>query len=85
MAAPRRILRTVLLGLLVPEAAYLLAAHAVLDTPLRDRVFNRRPDKFRIAWSFGFTPWPGLVFLHGVETAGRSRAIEWSATRSLLR
>jgi hypothetical protein len=61
------------------EGLYSIPANLVLNTPLPSRLVNRHPEKVRIDWSLAVSPWPGLVYLRGVETEGRSRAIEWRA------
>jgi hypothetical protein len=64
---------------LSPWLIYLLGVNLFLNTPLASYQINRRPEKFRIAWILAVSPWPGLVYLRGVETRGQSRVIQWSA------
>lgn len=75
----RRLLRGALLALLALELLYALPVNFVLNTPIVDRLVNRRPERFRIEWSWALSPWPGFVMLRGVETGGQSRTIQWEA------
>ena len=68
-----------LLLLLALEALYAVPVNLVLNTPLVDRLVNRKPERFRIDWSVAISPWPGLVHLRGVATHGQSRTIQWEA------
>jgi len=76
----RTTVRTAALAVLVLELAYAVPVNLGLNTPLGSRLFNRRPDRFFIAWSFALSPWPGYVWLRGVQTGGQSRAIQWEAS-----
>lgn len=75
----KRLVRGALHALLVIELLYAVPVNLVLNTPLVDRFVNRRPERFRIAWSWAVSPWPGFVALGGVTTGGQSRTIQWEA------
>lgn len=61
------------------EGIYLASVNVFLNTSLAPAAINRRPSKFEIRWRAGWSAWPGMAVLHGVETRGRSRRIEWDA------
>jgi hypothetical protein len=71
--------RRALLLLLALEALWAVPVNLVLNTPLADRLVNRKPERFRIDWRLAVSPWPGLVHLRGVATHGQSRTIQWEA------
>jgi len=72
-------IRAVAVVLVALEAIYLVAVNAFLNTSLAPDVINRNPARFEIRWRWGWSGWPGMTVLHGVETRGRSRRIEWDA------
>ena len=75
----RKLVRGTLLVLLALELLYAVPVNVVLNTPLIDRWVNRRPERFRIDWTWVLSPWPGFVLLGGVTTGGQSRTIQWEA------
>jgi hypothetical protein len=75
-----RMVRAAALAVVVLDLLYAVPVNLVLNTPLGPRLFNRRPDRFFIAWSLALSPWPGYVWLRGVATGGQSRAIQWEAS-----
>jgi len=85
MAIPiRKVVRGALLAVLALELLYAVPVNLVLNTPLRSRLLNRRPERFRIDWSWALSPWPGFVALGGVTTGGQSRTIQWEARLSAV-
>jgi hypothetical protein len=75
----KRPLRALLLVLIALEGAYLVGTNVFLNTRLAPRAINRRPQQFEIRWQSAWSLWPGTVFLHDVETRGRSRSLDWYA------
>ena len=67
-------------ALVALEFLYLAAVNLFLNTSLAPAAINRNPAKFEIRWRSAWTAWPGMAVLHGVETRGRSRRIEWDAS-----
>src|SRR5262245_59186483 len=61
------------------EVVYLAAVNVFLNTSMAPEAINRNPAKFEIRWRSGWSFWPGMAVLHGVETRGRSRVIAWDA------
>ena len=76
----RSVAKGILVVAIACEALYAVPVNLVLNTPLRSRLVNRRPDRFFIDWTLAVSPWPGRVYLLGVETGGQSRAIQWEAS-----
>lgn len=75
----RRWSRRALLLVLSLEALYLVAGNYYLNSSRLLAVLNQRPERFSIRWRYGWTPWPGSAYLHGVEMRGTSRVMEWYA------
>lgn len=76
----RRRLKRLLLGLLLLAGLFLLASNLFLNTPLGPRAFSRRPERFRIAWTWAWSLWPGRVNARGLQVFGSSRNTAWSVT-----
>jgi hypothetical protein len=72
-------IRAAVAVLVALEVIYLLAVNVFLNTSLAPAAINRHPARFEIRWRWGWSGWPGMTVLHGVETRGRSRRIEWDA------
>jgi len=81
----RRRLKRLLLGLLLLAGLFLLAINLFLNTPLGPRAFSRRPERFRIAWTWAWSFWPGRVNVHGLRVFGSSRNTAWSVTAERAR
>src|SRR5215510_754667 len=83
MTPMRRWMRRVAIGLVIAvmglEGIYLIAANTFLNTRLAPQTINRRPRKFEIAWSSGWSLWPGMVLLRDVKTRGSSKRVDWYA------
>ncbi|TWT22623.1 hypothetical protein FQY83_06305 [Luteimonas marina] len=80
-ASPSRIRRWTFragIALLVAYLLYLLAGNAFLHSELARELTNRKPEKFRMAWSGGHTLWPGVVTLREVRMQGHVRRTLWS-------
>lgn len=75
----KKTVRAVVAVLVALEVLYLVAVNVFLNTSLAPEVINRHPARFEIRWRWGWSGWPGMTVLHGVETRGRSRRIEWDA------
>jgi hypothetical protein len=75
----QRTIRAVVAVLVALEVLYLVAVNVFLNTSLAAAAINRHPARFEIRWRWGWSGWPGMTVLHGVETRGRSRRIEWDA------
>ncbi len=58
---------------------YLLVVNLYLNTSLAPWTINRKPEKFQIHWSWGWSLWPGITYLNSIETRGQSRKIQWYA------
>lgn len=58
---------------------YLLAVNLYINTSLAPRTINRKPEKFQIHWSWGWSLWPGITYLNNIETQGQSKKIQWYA------
>ncbi|MBX3691588.1 hypothetical protein [Dokdonella sp.] len=65
--------------LLALAVLYLVAGNLFLNTPLGSWAINRKPERFQLEWSRGFTAWPGHVVLWNVELKGHVRHVQWSA------
>lgn len=73
-----RWLRLVLLWLAAAWLGYLLLGNLFLNTPLGHQVANLKPEKFRMHWRRGLTPWPGRVTVWDVDMSGHARRTAWS-------
>ncbi|HEX9941920.1 MAG TPA: hypothetical protein VGG03_07890, partial [Thermoanaerobaculia bacterium] len=71
-------LKRILLALLLLAGVYLLATNLFLNSPAASRAFNRRPERFRIAWSAAWSVWPGFVHARGLQVSGKTRNVAWS-------
>ncbi|MBD9478902.1 hypothetical protein [Pseudoxanthomonas sp. PXM02] len=74
-----RWLRWGLIALVAVYALYLVAGNLFLNTALGERTLNRKPDRFQMRWSSGYTWWPGRVSLQDVSLQGQARRIAWEA------
>jgi len=85
----RRPLRRIIIAALIAvgpgKAVYLVAANVFLNTSLAPETINRKPEKFQIHWRSGWSLWPGMAVLSGVETRGRSKSVEWHARLDSVR
>src|SRR5262245_313911 len=75
----KRTTRAAAIALVALEVLYFAAANVFLNTSFASAAINRNPRRFEIRWRFAWTAWPGMALLHGVETRGRSRRLEWDA------
>jgi hypothetical protein len=73
-------LKRLLLVLLLLAGLYLLAVNLFLNSPLAPRAFNRRPERFRMAWSSAWTLWPGYVRVRGLRLRGHVNEVTWFLT-----
>jgi len=71
-------LKRLLFAVLLLTGLYLLGVNLFLNSPLAPRAFNRRPAKFRIAWSAAWTVWPGLVQVRGLRLWGHVNSVTWT-------
>ncbi len=74
-----RMLRRIAAIVLAVAAVYFVAGNLFLNTPLGPWAINRKPERFQLGWSWGFTAWPGQVLLWDVECRGHVRHLKWSA------
>lgn len=74
-----RLFRRLAGALLALAVLYLVAGNLFLNTPLGSSAINRKPERFQLEWSRGFTAWPGHVVLWNVELKGHVRHVQWSA------
>jgi len=65
--------------LVVVELIYLLAANLFLNSPLAERSFNRKPERFHIHWSSAYSLYPGHIHASNVRVGGHSRKNRWVA------
>src|SRR5690606_8211220 len=75
----RRRWRKLAWGLAIAFAAYLVAGNAFLNSAIGPWAINRKPARFQMDWSHGFTWWPGMAVLWNVDTRGHVRHVQWSA------
>ncbi len=78
-------LKRLLLAVLLLAVLYLLGVNLFLNSPLAPKVFNRRPEKFRIAWSTAWTVWPGLVQVRGLRLRGHVHEVTWTVNAARAR
>ncbi|HEY2295110.1 MAG TPA: hypothetical protein VGM86_30780 [Thermoanaerobaculia bacterium] len=71
-------LKRLLFAILLLTGVYLLGVNLFLNSPLAPKAFNRRPAKFRIAWSAAWTVWPGLVQVRGLRLWGHVNSVTWT-------
>src|SRR5262249_54238668 len=71
-------LKRLVLAILLLTGVYLVGINLFLNSPLAPRAFNRRPAKFRIAWSAAWTVWPGLVQVRGLRLWGHVNSTTWT-------
>jgi hypothetical protein len=71
-------LKRLLFAVLLLTGVYLLGVNLFLNSPLAPRAFNRRPERFRIAWSSAWTVWPGLVQVRGLRLRGHVNSVTWT-------
>ncbi|MFL6237003.1 MAG: hypothetical protein ACJ76N_27990 [Thermoanaerobaculia bacterium] len=71
-------MKRLLFAVLFLTGLYLLGVNLFLNSPLASRAFNRRPAKFRIAWSSAWTVWPGLVQVRGLRLWGHVNSVTWT-------
>ncbi len=71
-------LKRLLFAVLILTGVYLLGVNLFLNSPLAPKAFNRRPEKFRIAWSAAWTVWPGLVQVRGLKLWGHVNETTWT-------
>src|SRR5436305_28789 len=71
-------LKRLLFAILLLTGVYLLGVNLFLNSPLAPKAFNRRPAKFRIAWSAAWTVWPGLVQVRGLRLWGHVNSTTWT-------
>src|SRR5689334_23084205 len=71
-------LKRLLFAVLLLTGLYLLGVNLFLSSPLATHAFNRRPQKFRIAWSAAWTVWPGLVQVRGLRLWGHVNSVTWT-------
>ena len=65
--------------LIVLFAVYFAAGNVFLNSPLGPWAINRKPERFALHWSHGFTWWPGFAMLWQVEARGHVRHVAWTA------
>jgi hypothetical protein len=79
----RTLLKRALIGILAVavalECVYLLAVNVFLNTDLAPKTINRRPERFEMRWSAGWSLWPGMVSLRDISLRGRSAHRDWYA------
>ncbi|HEY4594037.1 MAG TPA: hypothetical protein VIJ61_16580, partial [Thermoanaerobaculia bacterium] len=71
-------LKRLLFAILLLTGVYLLGVNLFLNSPLAPKAFNRRPARFRIAWSAAWTVWPGLVQVRGLRLWGHVNSVTWT-------
>jgi len=60
-------------------ALYLVAGNVFLNSPWARDAVNRRPERFQLLWSNGFTWFPGYLVLRDVKAKGHVRRVLWTA------
>lgn len=77
----RSLLRTLVLILIGLELLYLIAGNVFLNTEIGPRTVNRKPEKWSLTWSSGWTVIPGRVSLREVvfEQSGRQHDLRVTA------
>lgn len=70
----RRVLRVLAACYLL----YLVAANVLVNSALGPHLVNRRPEGFRMSWSWGATAWPGWIYLREPAMQGHARWTSWS-------
>jgi hypothetical protein len=71
-------LKRLLFAVLLLTGVYLLGVNLFLNSPLAPKAFNRRPERFRIAWSAAWTVWPGRVQVRGLRLWGHVNETTWT-------
>ncbi len=78
-------LKRLLFAVFLLTGLYLLGVNLFLNSPLAPKAFNRRPEKFRIAWSAAWTVWPGLVQVRGLRLWGHVHEVTWTVDAARAR
>lgn len=80
-----RLARRLLLAFLILEVVYLLAANIFLRPEVGVPVVNRKPERFRLHWTGGWTVIPGVVHLRGLDMEVRAGRGSWHAEADRVR
>lgn len=75
-----RLARRLVVALVLIWATYAVAVNVLLNTPLGEKLVNRKPEKFSLHWQHGVSLWPGDIMLWKVVARGHVRQVEWHAT-----
>lgn len=75
-----RILRRLGWGVAGLYLFYLLAANLFLNAGFGPGLVNRKPERFRMEWQHGYSLFPGVVTLWGVQVHGHARRVKWQAS-----
>ncbi len=73
----RRWLRYTVLGIALAYGGYLLLGNLVLNTGLGERIVNRKPERFQLQWTSGYTLLPFRAHLNDVQATGQFRRQHW--------
>ncbi|HET9767969.1 MAG TPA: hypothetical protein VFS60_14025, partial [Thermoanaerobaculia bacterium] len=74
----RRWLKRAALAAIALAALWLLVVNVALNTPPLLSAINRRPDRFRLAWSSAWCVVPGRVHVHGLRLESRASRTGWA-------
>ncbi|KRG71573.1 hypothetical protein ABB29_02045 [Pseudoxanthomonas dokdonensis] len=58
-------------------AGYLLVGNVFLNTGIGEWVVNRKPDRFQLQWSHGYTLWPLRMHLRDASAIGHYKRVRW--------
>ncbi|PJK11747.1 hypothetical protein CO614_07320 [Lysobacteraceae bacterium NML120232] len=80
-----RRLRWPLYGLLALYLLYLIAANGLINSGRGQALLNRKPERFQMHWSGGYTLWPGRLVLRGLEMRGHVHKLTWALSAEHVR
>ena len=58
---------------------YVLPANVFLNSEMASWLINRKPEKLWIQWEKGWTLFPGIVHVKGLQIRGQDRRLQWYA------
>lgn len=74
-----------LYALLALYLLYLAAANAFINSERGQALINRKPERFQMHWTGGYTLWPGRVVLREVRMRGHVRKQTWALSADDVR
>ncbi|MFQ6021595.1 MAG: hypothetical protein ACE5NW_02635 [Acidiferrobacterales bacterium] len=81
----RKWLTHVVIAVVVVTGLYLVLANLFLNTEIASQLINRKPEKLWIRWEKGWTLFPGIVHVQGLQIRGQDRRFQWYAELDEIR